>query len=243
MNSNPLCSCEPPFQLFNFPTVKKHPELRLLWCELVNRAPSDQSNSSQSKLWTPGPKSRICSSHFVDGEPAAENPHPTLNLDYPNFETRVLAILGKKRKTRTSTDPQNLSKKSQNKDIPATGAKKEDPLEIVGSIKNIFVPKNTVSCNKFGDTKSIIDFEVTTDNQHVDSSIVTYKHVDLLMSFFFIVLKLTFLLLLNNTAMLYYINFYTSARNWEEIQNGNNGKHEAVVIKYLVQRTNKNIGE
>ena len=36
--------------------------------------------------------------------------------------------------------------------------------------------------------------------------------------------------------MLYYINFHTSARNWEEIQNGNNGEHEAVVIKYLVQR-------
>ena len=55
------------------------------------------------------------------------------------------------------------------------------------------------------------------------------------MSFFFMALKSTFLLLLNNTAMLYYINFHTSATNWEEIQNGNNGKHEAVVIKYLVQ--------
>ena len=82
LNSNPPCSCEPPFQLFKFPTVKKHPELRLLWCKLVNRAPFDQSNSSQPKLWTPGSKSRICSSHFVDGEPTAENPHPTLNLGY-----------------------------------------------------------------------------------------------------------------------------------------------------------------
>ena len=31
-----------------------------------------------------------------------------------------------------------------------------------------------------------MDFEVTTDNQHVDSSIVTYQHMDLLMSFYFI---------------------------------------------------------
>ena len=30
LNSNPPCSCEPPFQLFNFPTAKKHLELRLL---------------------------------------------------------------------------------------------------------------------------------------------------------------------------------------------------------------------
>ena len=37
--------------------------------------------------------------------------------------------------------------------------------------------------------------------------------------------------------MLYYINFHISACNGEQIQNGNNGKnHEAVVIKYLVQR-------
>ena len=215
LNRNPPCSCEPPFQLFNFPTAKKHPELRLLWCKLVNRAPSDQDNSGQQKLWTPGPKSRICSSHFVDGEPTAENPHPTLNLGYPDFEKKVQAILGKKRKTRTSTDglssPQNVYKQSQNEGIPGTVAKKEDELEIVGSNKNIFVPQNTVSCDKLGDTISTIDFEVTTDNQHVDSSIVTYKQKDLLMSCFFITLKTTFLLLLNNTVMLHYINFHNSA--------------------------------
>ena len=60
---------------------------------------------------------------------------------------------------------------------------------MVGSIKNIFVSKNTVSCNKFGDTISTIGFEVTIDNQHVDSVIVTYQHRDLLMSFFFIALQ------------------------------------------------------
>ena len=95
-----------------------------------------------------------------------------------------------------------------------------------------------MSCDKLGNTISTIDFEVTTDNHHADSSIVTYKHVDLLMSFFFLALKSTFLLLLNNTATLCYINFHTSASSyWEQIQHGNNGKnHEAVVIKYLVQQ-------
>ena len=207
-----------------------------MWCKLLKRAPSDQSNSSQPKLWTPGPKSRIFSSHFVNGELTEENPHPNLNLGYPNFKKRVQAILGKKRKTRTSTDgissPTNLSKQSQNEDIPGTTAKKEDQLEIVGSNQNIFLPKNIVSCDKLGDTST-----VTTDNQHVDSSIVTHQNMDLLMSFFFIALKSTFLLLLNNTDMLYEINFHTSASNGEQIQSGNNGKtHEAVVIKYLVQR-------
>ena len=40
--------------------------------------------------------------------------------------------------------------------------------------------------------------------------------------------------------MLYYVNFYTSASNWEQIQNGNNSKnHEAVVIKYLWRKVTK----
>ena len=43
LNSNPPCSCEPPFQLFNFPTAKKHPEWRFLWCKHVNKALSNQS--------------------------------------------------------------------------------------------------------------------------------------------------------------------------------------------------------
>ena len=57
------------------------------------------------------------------------------------------------------------------------------------------------------------------------------------MIFFFIALKLTFWLLMNNTSILYYMNFHTIASNWEQIQKGNNGKnHKAAVIKYLVQR-------
>ena len=84
--------------------------------------------------------------------------------------------MGIKRKTRPSTDGisslQNLSKQSQNEDIPGTAAKKEDQLEI-GSKKNVFVPRNTVSGDKLGDTISTIEFEVTTDDKHVDSCIVT----------------------------------------------------------------------
>ena len=101
----------------------------------------------------------------MDGEPTAENPHPTLNFGYPKFEKRLQAILGKKRKTRTSADgissPQNLSKQNQNENIPGI-ADKKDQLEIVGSNNNIFVPKNTVSCDKLGDAISTIDLKLPT---------------------------------------------------------------------------------
>ena len=118
--------------------------------------------------------------------------HPTLNLGYPNFEKRVQVILGKKRKTRTSTDGISSQKIYPNrvrmKTFQEPLLKKKEQLEIVDNNNNIFVPKNIVSCDKLGDTIGTIDFEVTTDNQHVDSSIVTYKHMDLL-SFFFTALK------------------------------------------------------
>ena len=110
------------------------------------------------------------------------------------------AILGKKRKVRSSTDrissPQNVSKRSHNEDIPGTAAKKEDQLEIFRSNKNIFDPKNTVSCNKLGDTISTIDLEVTTDSHHVDSSIATYKHVDLLISFFLYCIEISYFIVI-----------------------------------------------
>ena len=68
-----------------------------------------------------------------------------------------------------------LSKRSPLKHTCSWNDKLIVILEIVGSNKNIFLTKNTVSCDKLGDTISTIDFKVTTDNQHVDSSIVTYK--------------------------------------------------------------------
>ncbi|KAL4223401.1 hypothetical protein ACF0H5_016872 [Mactra antiquata] len=48
--------------LFPFPTTKKNPESRDKWKRLVGR-------ESGNKLWSPSKDSRVCSSHFVDGEP------------------------------------------------------------------------------------------------------------------------------------------------------------------------------
>ncbi|KAH3816543.1 hypothetical protein DPMN_118060 [Dreissena polymorpha] len=46
-----------------------------------------------SKLWTPGKDSRVCSNHFVEGQPTVQNPLPTLNLGYDGYESRVKRIL------------------------------------------------------------------------------------------------------------------------------------------------------
>ncbi|KAH3817672.1 uncharacterized protein LOC127882181 [Dreissena polymorpha] len=80
------CKCDPPFRLFCFPTKIKNSERRERWKQLIGR-------KNGSKLWTPGKDSRVCSNHFVEGQPTVQNPLPTLNLGYDGYESRVKRIL------------------------------------------------------------------------------------------------------------------------------------------------------
>ncbi|XP_078252933.1 uncharacterized protein LOC144592278 [Rhinoraja longicauda] len=72
------CFCPPPFKLHPFPTEKRDGAARLRWTKLVNR------KDGKGKNWQPDLKgnSRVCSKHFVDGEPTTINPDPVLNLGY-----------------------------------------------------------------------------------------------------------------------------------------------------------------
>ena len=81
-NGSSMCDCQPPFKLFPFPTEKKNPERRLQWAKNISRS------SLNGTLWMPNKDSRVCNLHFVDGEPTAENPDPTLQLGH-NKKTRA----------------------------------------------------------------------------------------------------------------------------------------------------------
>ena len=70
------CVCRPPFKLFSFPTIKKDQKNRNKWIVLVNRVVENK------KQWNPTAHSRICSKHFVGGEPSITNSIPTLFLGY-----------------------------------------------------------------------------------------------------------------------------------------------------------------
>ena len=37
---------------------------------------------NKGKLWSPRRDSRVCSRHFIDGNPTPEHPYPTENLGY-----------------------------------------------------------------------------------------------------------------------------------------------------------------
>lgn len=68
------CTCDPPFRLIPFPTERKDAKRRAEWIKLINRKDTD---------WAPDCNCRVCSVHFVDGEPSDSFPNPTLNLGYP----------------------------------------------------------------------------------------------------------------------------------------------------------------
>ena len=71
-------NCEPPFKfkLFVFPTEKKNSEARKRWIKLIKR------QGPKGQPCQPKSSSRVFSVHFVSGKPTAENPDPTLHLDY-----------------------------------------------------------------------------------------------------------------------------------------------------------------
>ena len=67
------------FRLFPWPTEKKKPDVRMRWRKAINRAVPGKKTHH---LWDPSPSSRVCSRHFVDGEPTSNHADPELHLGY-----------------------------------------------------------------------------------------------------------------------------------------------------------------
>ena len=69
-------------RLHKFPSLVKRSKGHEKWRQLVNRS----SPVHPGKLMRIRPKQRVCSIHFIDGEPTYENPLPTLKLNYDSSE-------------------------------------------------------------------------------------------------------------------------------------------------------------
>ncbi|KAK7109892.1 uncharacterized protein [Littorina saxatilis] len=82
------CDCEAPFCLWTIPTRKKKPAQRDKWKILINRV-----HPVTTRLLSPSKDQRVCSIHFKDGRPTANNPYPTQHLGYPQFEKKVKRVL------------------------------------------------------------------------------------------------------------------------------------------------------
>ena len=65
-------------RLFPFPTLLRNPDGRQRWKEAVNRADAKQP----WKYMDPSKDQRVCSEHFIDGEPTEQHPDPELHLGY-----------------------------------------------------------------------------------------------------------------------------------------------------------------
>lgn len=67
---------EPPYRLFKFPSILRNGEKREKWIDILRRETRNKTK------WKPCDSDRVCSEHFVDGEPTVHNPNPTLKLGY-----------------------------------------------------------------------------------------------------------------------------------------------------------------
>ncbi|XP_069126931.1 uncharacterized protein [Argopecten irradians] len=121
--TNP-CTCKPPFKLFPFPNDTS---IRMLWTKNVNR------KSSKSKNWQPNADSRICSSHFIDGAPSAENPIPTLLLGYEVSSKITPRKLPKRRMTTLNSDPPETKKIKQDTAVTNSVCQHDTTTEKVDS--------------------------------------------------------------------------------------------------------------
>ena len=70
------CDCAAPFKLFCFPSILRNSKQRSKWVELLRR------ETTAKGKWEPGSSDRVCSIHFVDEQPSANNPYPTVNMGY-----------------------------------------------------------------------------------------------------------------------------------------------------------------
>ena len=66
---NDKCPCKRPFGLFFFPSRLRNSEKRALWIQSMKRENVDKTR------WEPSDSDRVCSDHFVDGEPTPSNPN------------------------------------------------------------------------------------------------------------------------------------------------------------------------
>ena len=60
------------------------PNQRNNWRRLVIR------EGKNNQLWKPSKDSRVCSFHFIDGEPTTHNPNPTIKLGYDSVKRSLM---------------------------------------------------------------------------------------------------------------------------------------------------------
>ena len=74
--------------------TKGDPEKRKEWVKSINR-----KNPKTGKNWQPSEDDRVCSKHFVDGQPTVDHPCPTVDMGY-NYQPKKHQVRAA-RKTRT----------------------------------------------------------------------------------------------------------------------------------------------
>ncbi|CAH1233133.1 Hypp605 [Branchiostoma lanceolatum] len=116
------------------------------WVRRVGR----QSEANKNKIWVPNEDSRICSVHFVDGEPTEANPYPTEHMNTPS---QPYSSTPKPRKkptprpfTEKSTSKKGIVEKSTVANDESVASDSSYPTEISFQDHDYVVPQSCETC-------------------------------------------------------------------------------------------------
>ena len=118
------CRCGCPFRLFCFPSKLRNSESRACWLRAMRRINPDKSE------WEPSAHARVCSKHFVDGEPTLGNPDPTINLGYDRQIEKPRRVIVRKpiaKKRKLNSETQEIPQ--EDGDPPSLNQEVPPPVE------------------------------------------------------------------------------------------------------------------
>ena len=171
------CPCLPaPYRLFCFHSENRYIDNRLEWVKRLKRENPDKS------AWMPRPSDRVCSKHFVDGEPTCANPYPTLELGY-DFKQLI-----PRRKIFRELDQATKRKKRAVSPVTCSSpmSVSEDEVSILSSTlsadHSYCAPKNSASCLSCQDKREVIKSltkkmaSMSVEIKHLKSRKETYEN-------------------------------------------------------------------
>ncbi|XP_062328760.1 peroxynitrite isomerase THAP4-like isoform X1 [Osmerus eperlanus] len=130
---------KPGLCFYRIPSDKENPERRRLWiCAIIKR--NVTSHSGEGKQWQPSKYTRICSEHFIKGQPAYEmmetDPDwaPSLHLGHTEITRTNTARSARRRKREQRKNTLQPAEVDEQHTVDEThkaeggGAKSDDPL-------------------------------------------------------------------------------------------------------------------
>ena len=167
------CGCwlDPPYKLYCFPSSLRNGDKRKRWIAALRRI-----NKGKSE-WKPCNSDRVCSKHFVDGEPTNAKPDPTLHMGYdlPQKKSRRELFRHPVPPRVKNQKPETLNKEQQEQPMevdmedsflsPPPPSSSHHSSSVFFDHSYVSSTPHSISCLKCNDKSTLIDSLVNKVNK------------------------------------------------------------------------------